>query len=185
MNTAATTSMTDSELIQRVARRDEGAFESLYRRHSGRVLGLATRRLRDRGRAEDATQDAFAAIWRSAHSFRPGRGSGTTWLYTVARNAIIDRARRGGADVAEAPELAFDGPGPDSEAETSWLRDTVHLAVSALPEHESEVIALAYWHGLSQSEVAEQLGIPLGTVKTRTRSALARLADTLEDEHLL
>jgi RNA polymerase sigma-70 factor (ECF subfamily) len=142
-------------------------------------------RLRDRGRAEDAMQDAFAAIWRSAHSFRPGRGSGTAWLYTVARNAIIDRGRRSGAEVAEAPDLTFDGPGPDSDAEASWIRDTVHSAVAVLPEHEKEVIALAYWSGLSQSEVAAQLGIPLGTVKTRTRSALSRLADALEAEHLL
>jgi RNA polymerase sigma-70 factor, ECF subfamily len=180
-----TTSMTDSELIERIACSDHVAFEALYRRHAGRVLGLATRRLHDRGRAEDATQEVFAAIWRSARSFRSGRGSGTTWLYTVARNAIIDRARRSGVDVAEVPELTFDGPGPDSEAETSWVRDKVHHAVSLLPENEGEVIALAYWGGLSQSEVAAQLGIPLGTVKTRTRSALRRLADALEGEHLL
>jgi len=182
---STTQAVTDTELIQRIARSDHGAFDVLYRRHSGRVLGLATRRLSDRGRAEDATQDAFAAIWRSARSFRPTRGSGTTWLYTVARNAIIDRARRSSAEVAEVPELAFDGPGPDSEAETSWMRETVHLAVSLLPEHESEVILLAYWSGLSQSEIAERLAIPLGTVKTRTRSALTRLAGALEREQLL
>jgi RNA polymerase sigma-70 factor (ECF subfamily) len=81
--------------------------------------------------------------------------------------------------------MTFDGPGPDAEAEGSWVRDIVHGAVSELPEHEATVIALAYWQGLSQSEVAAHLDIPLGTVKTRTRSALARLADALEDEQLI
>ena len=180
-----TASMTDGELIERIGRSDHRAFEALYRRHASRVLGLATRRLRDRGRAEDATQEAFAAIWRSARSFRPGRGSGTTWLYTVARNAIIDRARRNRTEFDEVPELTFDGPGPDSEAEASWVSEAVHHAVSQLPEKEREVIALAYWSELSQSEVAARLGVPLGTVKTRTRSALNRLAHALEAEHLL
>lgn len=177
--------VSDTELIQRTALNDQAAFDALYQRHSGRVLGLALRRLRDYGRAEDAVQETFAAIWRSAGSFRADRGSGTVWLYTVARNAIIDRTRRKVDPVAEPPDLAYDGPGPDASAEASWLSETVHQAVRALPEHESEVIALAYWHGLSQSEVAARLGVPLGTVKTRTRSALARLAVTLEHEQLL
>ncbi len=179
--------VSDTELIQRTAGRNHDAFETLYRRHANRVLALAMRRLRDRGRAEDATQDAFAAIWRSAGSFRADRGSGTVWLYTVARNAVIDRARHGSRTQVtdEVPELPFGGPGPDSEAESRWVGETVHRAVAMLPEHERELIALAYWRGLSQSEIAAQLGLPLGTVKTRTRAALARLADALEDEHLL
>jgi RNA polymerase sigma-70 factor (ECF subfamily) len=177
--------VSDTELIQRTASRNHDAFEALYRRHAGRVLALAMRRLHDRGRAEDATQDAFAAIWRSAASFRAERGSGTTWLYTVARNTVIDRARQSRAPVEEVPELAYGGPGPDSEAESRWVGETVHRAVAMLPEHEKELIALAYWRGLSQSEIAAQLGLPLGTVKTRTRTALARLAGTLERDHLL
>ena len=175
----------DAELIQRTAANDHVAFDTLYRRHSGRVLGLALRRLRDHGRAEDALQETFAAVWRSAGSFRAERGSGTVWLYTVARNAIIDRSRRRNDPVAEPPEIADQGPGPDAEAEDGWLSETVHRAVRELPEHEREVIALSYWHGLSQSEVADRLGIPLGTVKTRARRGLARLADTLEREHLI
>jgi RNA polymerase sigma-70 factor (ECF subfamily) len=178
-------SLTDSELIRRTADHDAAAFELLYRRHSDRVLGVAMRRLRDRGRAEDAAQDAFAAVWRSAHSFRVERGSGTAWFYTVVRNAIIDRARRRTDEVAELPELTFDGPGPDSEAESSWVREDVHAAVAQLPERERELIALAYWQGLSQSEIAARLDLPLGTVKTRTRSALMRLADALERDHLI
>lgn len=176
---------TDTELIQRTARNDQAAFDALYQRHSGRVLGLALRRLHDYGRAEDAVQETFAAIWRSAASFRADRGSGTVWLYTVARNAIIDRTRRKVDPVADPPELAYDGPGPDASAEAGWISETVHRAVSELPDHESEVIALAYWSGLSQSEVAAHLGVPLGTVKTRTRAALAHLAVALEHEQLL
>jgi len=185
MSSTGIDSPSDGELIQRTARNDHDAFDLLYRRHSSRVLGLALRRLRDHGRAEDAVQETFAAIWRSAGSFRPERGSGTVWLYTVARNAIIDRSRRRVDPVTEPPELEFDGPGPDAETVDGWVRETVHRAVGELPEHEREVIALSYWHGLSQTEVAEQLDLPLGTVKTRARRGLARLADRLEREHLI
>src|SRR5881397_4348531 len=83
--------VTDGELIVRIAGGDRPAFEELYRRYARPVLGLALRRLGDRGRAEDATQEAFASVWRSARSFRPERGAGAPWLYAVARNAIVDR----------------------------------------------------------------------------------------------
>jgi len=182
---AAVESASDGELIQRTGRRDHGAFEMLYRRHAGRVLGLALRRLHDRGRAEDAMQEAFAAIWRSAGTYKPERGPGTTWLYTVARNAIIDRARVRSDTAAELPERADDGPGPAQEAEEAWVAGKVHGAVADLPDQERVLIELAYWKGLSQSEIADHLGLPLGTVKTRTRTALARLADVLEDDRLL
>src|SRR5215217_6002500 len=85
--------LSDGELIERVGAGDRGAFEELYRRYTRPVLGLALRRLGDRGRAEDAFQDAFAAIWRSSASYDPARGRGGAWLYTVARNAIVDDAR--------------------------------------------------------------------------------------------
>jgi RNA polymerase sigma-70 factor (ECF subfamily) len=169
-------------LIERVGDGDRDAFEELYRRYTRPVLGLALRRLGDRGRAEDALQDAFAAIWRSAGSYDPARGQGGAWLYTVARNAIVDGVRKAPeppVDVPERPSLEI---GPDEQAEASWLTWRVHGAIERLPEHERPVIELAYWGGLSQSEIASFLGIPLGTVKTRTRSALARLADVLEQE---
>jgi RNA polymerase sigma-70 factor, ECF subfamily len=173
---------TDGDLIERVGNGDRDAFEELYRRYTRPVLGLALRRLGDRGRAEDASQDAFAAIWRSASSYDPERGRGGAWLYTVARNAIVDGARRRPEPPMEAPDEPSGEGGPDEHAEASWLTWRVHAALEHLPEHERPVIELAYWGGLSQSEIAEFLDIPLGTIKTRTRSALARLADLLEEE---
>jgi RNA polymerase sigma-70 factor (ECF subfamily) len=174
--------LTDGDLIERVGDGDRDAFEELYRRYSRPVLGLALRRLGDRGRAEDACQDAFAAIWRSAASYDPERGRGGAWLYTVARNAIVDGARRRPEPPMEAPEEPSGGDGPDEHAEAAWLAWRVHRALEELPEHERPVIELAYWGGLSQSEISQFLDIPLGTIKTRTRSALSRLADQLEEE---
>jgi RNA polymerase sigma-70 factor (ECF subfamily) len=146
------------------------------------VLALALRRLGDRGRAEDALQDAFAAIWRSASSYDATRGTGGAWLYTVARNAIVDGARRRPEPPMQPPDEPSPELGPPERAEAAWLSWRVHGALERLPERERPVIELAYWGGLSQSEIAEFLGIPLGTVKTRTRSALSRLADLLEDD---
>ncbi|HZO50790.1 MAG TPA: sigma-70 family RNA polymerase sigma factor [Gaiellaceae bacterium] len=175
--------VSDGELLTRVGAGDRAAFEELYRRYARPVLGLALRRLGDRGRAEDATQEAFAAVWRSARSYDAARGAGAPWLYAVARNAIMDGARRTPEPAAEPPsELPSEDPAPPERAESSWLAWRVHRALELLPEHERPLIELAYWGGLSQSEIAEYLQIPLGTVKTRTRSALARLADALEGE---
>lgn len=174
--------LTDGDLIERVAERNRGAFEELYRRYTRPVLGLALRRLGDRGRAEDALQDAFAAIWRSASSYDRERGQGGAWLYSVARNAIVDGARRRPEPPMQPPDGPADESGPPERAEASWLSWRVHGALERLPDHERPVIELAYWGGLSQSEISELLDVPLGTVKTRTRSALARLADLLEEE---
>jgi RNA polymerase sigma-70 factor (ECF subfamily) len=173
---------TDAELIQRVAGGDAGAFEVLYHRYVRSVFGLALRRLGDRMRAEDAVQETFAAVWRSARTYRPERGPGAPWLYAVARNAIVDRARGRQEPPGEAPEKASTEPGPEERAEAAYVSWRVHRALSGLPQNERDVLELAYYAGLSQSEVADFLGIPLGTVKTRTRSALHRLADLLEGE---
>jgi RNA polymerase sigma-70 factor (ECF subfamily) len=174
--------MTDGELIARVGEGDSGAFEALYRRYARPVFALALRRLGDRGRAEDAVQETFASIWRSAASYRQDRGPGAPWLYAVARNAIVDRRRALGEPVAEPVDEASKDPGPPERTEASWTAWRIHRALAELPEHERRLIELAYWGGLSQSEIADFLGVPLGTVKTRTRSALSRLADLLEGE---
>jgi RNA polymerase sigma-70 factor (ECF subfamily) len=176
------TGSTDGQLIERIATGDRSAFEELYQRYARAVLGLAVRRLGDRGRAEDATQDAFFAIWRSARTYDPRRGAGAPWLYAVARNAITDGLRRTPEQTAELQDGPGSEPDPAEQAESSWTAWQVHRALEVLPPHERPVIELAYWRGLSQSEIAKSLDLPLGTVKTRTRSALARLANALEEE---
>jgi RNA polymerase sigma-70 factor (ECF subfamily) len=178
----ATNEATDAELIRRAGDGDRDAFEVLYRRYARPVFGLALRRLGDRGRAEDAVQETFASVWRAARSYRPERGPGGPWLYAVARNAIVDRARARAEPPVAAPEEEARETGPPERAEASWTAWRIHRALEELSPNERTVIELAYWSGLSQSEVAEYLGIPLGTVKTRTRAALTRLADLLEEE---
>jgi RNA polymerase sigma-70 factor, ECF subfamily len=172
----------DTELLVRVAKRDREAFEVLYRRYIRSVFGLALQRLRDRERAEDATQETFAAVWRSAGSYKPERGPAAPWLYAIARNAVVDRLRARDDLPVEPPDMTSDEPGPADRAESSYVSWRVHRALETLPVREREVVELAYWSGLSQSEVASFLDIPLGTVKTRTRSALAHLADVLEGD---
>jgi RNA polymerase sigma-70 factor (ECF subfamily) len=172
----------DGDLIQRAATGDRLAFEDLYRRYARPVFGLALRRLGDRGRAEDAVQETFTSVWRSAATYRPERGPGAPWIYAVARNAIVDRARARTELPADIPDEPSADAGPPDRAEQSWVAWRVHRALEELPEREREVIALAYWSGLSQSEVAEFLDIPLGTVKTRTRAALGRLSEILEED---
>jgi len=177
----STPETTDGALIEQIATGERDAFEELYARFARPVLGLALRRLGDRGRAEDSVQEVFAAVWRSASSYDRARGPGGAWLYTIARNAIVDEQRRRRAPtVADPPDVVSPDLTPDQEAEASWNAWRVHRALETLPEHERAVIDLAYFSGLSQSEVADFLQIPLGTVKTRTRSGLTRLADILE-----
>ena len=172
----------DGDLLQRVGTGDRSAFELLYKRYARAVLGLALRRLGDRGRAEEAVQETFTSIWRSASSYKPERGPGAPWLYAVARHAIVDRFRARTDIPAEIPETATDEAGPAEHAESSFVAWRVHRALEELPAPERTVLELAYWGGLSQSEVSEYLNVPLGTVKTRTRTGLRRLADLLEGE---
>ena len=108
------------------------------------------------------------------------------WLFAIARNAAVDALpSRAAASHSEVPDLQDDGPGPDERASAAEEAFRVHAAVDGLPDQEREVIELAYFHGLSQSEVAARLGAPLGTVKTRTRRALAHLADHLAEERVI
>ncbi|MGI9658809.1 MAG: sigma-70 family RNA polymerase sigma factor [Gaiellaceae bacterium] len=173
--------VSDGELMLRIAKGDADAFDEIYRRFARPILGLARRRLADPGKAEDATQETFVSIWRSAGSFRPERGTGSAWLFALARNSIIDRARqRTEATIEEAPEQASGEPDPSEVAETDWLAWEVHTALERLPEREQQVLSMAYFSGLSQTEIAERLDVPLGTVKTRTRSGLSRMATLLE-----
>src|SRR5207302_2318226 len=119
---------------------------------------------------------------RSARTYRPERGRGAPWLYAVARNAISDRGRARYEPPAEAQDEPALEAGPDERAEQGWVSWRVHRALEGLPERERKLIELAYWSGLSQSEIADRLAIPLGTVQTRTRSGLSRLADAPEED---
>jgi RNA polymerase sigma-70 factor (ECF subfamily) len=181
MSAALVSAEPDSRLIERVAGGDRDAFTELYLRFARPVLAMAQRQLGDSSRAEEAAQETFAAVWRSARSYRPERGSGSAWLYAVARHAIIDRARQYREPAAELPEGASAEAGPDEQAETAWLAWRVHAALERVPERERVVLELAYWSGLSQSEIASYLDVPLGTVKTRTRTGLSRLSGMLEE----
>src|ERR671937_1939696 len=113
--------LSDGELISRAGEGDRGAFEVLYRRYARPVFGLALRRLGDRGRAEDAVQETFASVWRSARSYKPERGPGGPWLYAVARNAIVDRARARSDASPELPDMMSTEPGPAEHAETAYV----------------------------------------------------------------
>ena len=181
---AANSGPDDGTLLERTGEGDRHAFELLYQRYARSVYGLALRRLGDRERAEEAVQETFASVWRSARTYRRDRGAGGSWLYAVARNAISDRGRGRNEPPAEPMDEPSPDAGPAERAEASWVTWRVHRALADLPEHERPLLELAYWGGMSQSEIADFLSIPLGTVKTRTRSALARLADALEEDFL-
>jgi RNA polymerase sigma-70 factor (ECF subfamily) len=177
-------SPTDEELLERVAsKRDEAAFAVLYERYSRAVYSLVMRILRDRNTGEDVAQEAFAAVWRAAAGYHRGRGSAAGWMFAIARNAAIDAGRaRVPLVVGEFPDRPDPAPLPDAEVIADLEAFRVHVAVDSLPEREREVIELAYFNGLAQSEIAAQLELPLGTVKTRTRTALARMAPMLREE---
>jgi RNA polymerase sigma-70 factor (ECF subfamily) len=173
----------DEDLLELVAeRRDEAAFDELYRRYGRAVYGVVVRLVGDRAHSEDVVQQAFTNVWRAAAGYRRERGPATGWLFAIARNAAIDALRaREAPSRWEVPDQPDDGPGPDERASAAEDAFRVHAAVDGLPDHEREVIELAYFDGLSQSEVAARLGAPLGTVKTRTRRALAHLANRLAE----
>src|SRR6266540_3639526 len=144
--------LSDGELIRLIADGDRDAFEQLYQRYARSVYGLALRRLSDRERAEDAVQETFTSIWRSASSYRAEQGSGAPWLYAVARNAIVDRFRSMPAESGDVPETATREPGPEERVESASTAWQVHRAFGELPDSEQRVIELAYWGGLTQNK---------------------------------
>jgi RNA polymerase sigma-70 factor (ECF subfamily) len=168
-------------LLARVASGDRVAFAELYDRYASAVYGACLRFLREPQAAEDAAQEAFAAIWRHADAFDTARGTAGAWIGRVARNAALDAGRRRALRVT-APEVdpVDDRENPEDLAVAADRAFRLRIALDRLPERERVVLALAYGDGFTQSEIAERLDLPLGTVKTRTRSALARLAEYLE-----
>lgn len=167
----------DSELLMRIASGNEEAFRILWDRFGAGVYTVCRRRLGDAGAAEDATQEAFTSVWRRAGTFDPTRGSAAAWLYAVARNAAAQLVRRGQAG---ATLTVLDDQTADAEYDPV-IRLAVLAALARLPATEREVLELAYFEDMTQTEIAKRLRLPLGTVKTRTRSGLHRLAGYLED----
>ena len=180
----------DRELLARVARGDVAALRALYDQHASRAITIAFRILRNREEAEDVVQETFLEVWRRSAQFDPGRGGAVAWVVTIARSRAIDRLRArtiAGKTIASASEDA-DGllptPPPSPAVETERRRDErrVAAALGALPAAQRRAIELAYFEGLSQSEIAAKTASPLGTVKMRVKLAMAKLADLLGDE---
>ena len=176
--------LSDEALVALVARGREAALAELYDRHGGVAYGLAYRVLRDESLAQDAVQEAFLALWRTAAGFLPERARATTWLLTLVHRRAVDTVRREQRRRTEALDTA---PEPTSEtsaaddAFTRLERERVQDALRQLPDAQREAIELAYYGGFSQSELAEKLGEPLGTIKSRMFSGLARLRELLDE----
>lgn len=170
-----------------VAAGDGAALGALYDRYGTSVFSLALRMLGDRQLAEEVVQETFLRVWRQAAAFQMARGTLATWILGIARNLAIDELRRRGARPQPAPGdpqerlalLESDEADPAEQAYTHIRHDVVVGALESLPPAQREVLELAYFNGLSQSEIAERLGDPLGTVKTRMRLGLQKLKSIL------
>ncbi len=177
--------LTQKELIENVAVGDQQALASLYDATSRTVYGLLVRILSDAGAAEEVLLDVYTQAWRQAASFDAGRGSPMAWLTTIARSRAIDRLRRGRAEREHTEPLesvartAASGDDVEGGVRESETRAVVRAALDALSPEQREVIEMAYYGGYSHSEIAAAKGLPLGTVKTRTRLGMTRLRELL------
>ncbi len=173
--------LSDGALVERVVARDESALAQLYDRYSGMVSAVAMRVLRDAGAVEEILQDIFYQLWRNAAQFDPSRGSLAAWLLVSTRNRAISRLRRKnpGEPAGESQELLMNRIAFPFHLETAvtqqQLLSKVKGAMESLPQAQREAVELAYFEGLTHSEIAKRTGEPLGTVKTRLRSALETL----------
>lgn len=197
----------DAGLVRELAVGSEAALGILYDRYGDAIFGAAYRLTSDRGVAEEVVQETFLTLWNRAELFDPRVGSLSAWLHTIGRNRSVDRLRAAGRrprlvalsssaapDESETQALervvaagtvmagAAQPPGPEEAAAAAELRDAIRTAVAAMPDVERTVILLAYQDELSQTEIADRLAWPLGTVKTRTRRALLRLRQALGGE---
>lgn len=197
----------DAALVRAVAGGSHDALAALYDRHGDAVFAASCRLTSDRGLAEEVVQETFLALWNRADTFDPALGSLAAWLHTIARNRTVDRLRAAGRrpglfplsaaagegedDNGALERLAATGvvvaagrsaPSPDSAAVAGEVRVMLQDALAGMPDDERTVIVLAYREELTQSEIADRLGWPIGTVKTRTRRALRRLREVLADE---
>jgi RNA polymerase sigma-70 factor (ECF subfamily) len=177
--------LSDEALVALVARGDQDALAELYDRVSRVAYGLALRVLRDERYAEDAVQEAFLQVWRSAATFRADRAKASTWVLTLVHRRAVDLVRR--EERRQTDPLTDDstpGAATESTEEAAWLRferERVQTALRQLPDVQREALELAYYGGFSQSELAERLGVPLGTIKSRMFAGLSRLRELLDN----
>ena len=180
------THLSDEALVALVARGDETALGELYDRVGRVAYGIAFRVVRDDRLAEDAVQEGFLAVWRSAATFRAERAKASTWIVTLVHRRAVDLVRREERRRTEPLDLEQrDAPDPVGSAEDeAWLgfeRERVQRLLRMLPDAQREALELAYYGGYSQAELAERLGVPLGTIKSRMFAGLTRLRELLDD----
>ena len=178
--------LSDEALVALVARGDDTAIAELYDRVGRMAYGLAYRVLRDARLAEDAVQEGFLAVWRTAAAFSAERAKASTWILTLVHRRAVDMVRREQRRRTEPLDDTgqHEQRGEPSAEEAAWLhfdRTRVQDALKHLPDTQREAIELAYYGGFSQSELAERLGLPLGTIKSRMFAGLARLRELLDD----
>ncbi len=175
--------LSDEALLALVEGSDDAALAELYDRYGRVAFRLAFRVLRDRALAEDAVQEAFLAVWRAASRFAASRASARTWILTLVHRRAVDLVRREERRRAEPLDAAPEDGDEGTEA-AAWLaveRDRVQGALQKLPDQQREALELAYYGGFTQSELAERLGEPLGTIKSRMFNGLSRLRDLLQE----
>jgi RNA polymerase sigma-70 factor (ECF subfamily) len=184
------TALDDESLMGLILDAEPEALGELYNRYGHLVFSLAFQTVGEPAAAEEITQDVFVRVWQRAEQYRPEQGKVRSWLATIARHRAIDHLRRRGvqpelravawADESSEPGSTIDGL--QQEAELDMQREQVHAAVSQLPREQEQVLVLAYFQGLSQSQIAAALDLPLGTVKTRIRLGMDKLRQMLRDE---
>jgi RNA polymerase sigma-70 factor (ECF subfamily) len=175
--------LSDEALVALVVRSDHVALAELYDRYDRVAYNLAYRVLRDAALAEDAVQEAFLAVWRTAGRFLPERSKASTWILTLVHRRAVDLVRREERRRADPLDESFEQSGGETD-EAAWLhlqRERVQEALRKLPDQQREALELAYYGGFTQSELAERLGQPLGTIKSRMFAGLARMRDLLAE----
>lgn len=178
--------MTDAELITRIVKRDRQAFDLFYDRYAQIIFNLCVRILRDTAEAEDVIQEIFMQVWREAERFDPARASAKTWLFTIARSRSLDRYRSRNAVHRRLDDDASDNLSSLAVQEdfehSSLMQQYVARALQLLSDEQRRALELSYYEGLTQEEIAEKLGEPLGTIKSRIRSALIKLRSHFSGE---